>query len=190
MGATSTHKPAGLKPADYFADYFTHGEIIASAARRNPTFSPGCGDWQYEFYAAVRYLEPHPHAGEVFGFVVLYSVSPGSYYNFTYKDMDETMGPGADNAPRAVLEALTATEHEYANAWRARCWENVKREEAKPRVSRGARIRFSTPLTFTGGFHTSEDTVFEVLRRDELRVVDAGMRVRIPRWRTRDFSVA
>ncbi|WP_345188954.1 hypothetical protein [Microbacterium panaciterrae] len=114
MGATSTHKPAGQKPAEYFADYFTHGEIIASAARRNPSFSPGCGDWQYEFYAAVRYLEPHPHAGEVFALVVLYSVAPGSYYNFTYKDMDETMGPGASSAPRAVLEALTPTDHEYA----------------------------------------------------------------------------
>ncbi len=96
MGATSTHKPAGQKPAEYFADYFTHGEIIASAARRNPTFSPGCGDWQYEFYAAVRYLEPHPHAGEVFALVVLYSVAPGQLLQL------HVQGHGRDHGPRCL----------------------------------------------------------------------------------------
>jgi hypothetical protein len=111
---------------------------------------------------------------------VLYRVSPSSFYNFTYKDMDETVGPGAYHAPRRVLEALTPTEHEYANQWRARCWANLELEEAKPRVHRGDRIRFAEPFTFSGGLQTTTDTVFEVIERDVLRLVDHGLRVKIP----------
>lgn len=185
MGATSTHKTAGVSVSDYFADYFTNATIIASGTRRDPDYIGGSYDWPYEFYAAVRYNDGHPHAGEVFAFVVLYSVAPSSYYNFTYKDMDETVGPGAVHAPRRVLEALTPTDHEYANQWRAACWANLELEEAKPRVRRGDHIRFAEPFTFGGGLQTTTETVFEVEGRDVLRVIDHhGVRVRIPRSST------
>ena len=81
MGATSTHKTAGVSVRDYFADYFTNATIIASGTRRDPDYVGGSYDWPFEFYAAVRYNDGHPHAGEVFAFVVLYSVAPSSYYN-------------------------------------------------------------------------------------------------------------
>ncbi len=190
MGATSVHKEAGVSAAEYFADYFTHGTIIASGTRRDPEYVGGSYDWPFEFYAAVRYDDGHPHAGEVFAFVVLYRVSPSSFDNFTYTDMDETLGPGAYHAPRRVLEALTPTEHEYANQWRARCWANLELEEAKPRVHRGDRIRFAEPFTFSGGLQTTTDTVFEVIERDVLRLVDHGLRVKIPGWRARSFALA
>lgn len=181
MGATSTHKTAGVSVSDYFADYFTNATIIASGTRRDPDYIGGSYDWPYEFYAAVRYNDGHPHAGEVFAFVVLYSVAPSSYYNFTYKDMDETVGPGAVHAPRRVLEALTPTDHEYANQWRAACWANLELEEAKPRVRRGDHIRFVEPFTFGGGLQTTTETVFEVEGRDALRVIDHhGVRAHPP----------
>ena len=55
MGATSTHKTAGVSVSDYFADYFTNATIIASGTRRDPDYVGGSYDWPYEFYAAVRY---------------------------------------------------------------------------------------------------------------------------------------
>ena len=103
---------AGVSVSDYFADYFTNATIIASGTRRDPDYVGGSYDWPFEFYAAVRYNDDHPHAGEVFAFVVLYSVAPSSYFNFTYKDMDESVLPGAVHAPRRVLEALTPTLRE------------------------------------------------------------------------------
>ena len=122
---------------------------------------------------------------------MLYSVAPSSYYNFTYKDMDETMGPGAVHAPRRVLEALTPTDHEYANQWRTACWANLELEEAKPRVRRGDRIRLAEAFTFGSGLQTTAATVFEVVERDVLRVIDHhGVRVRIPRWRARSYALA
>jgi hypothetical protein len=190
MGATSTHKPAGVSVADYFGDYFTSATIIRSGTRRDPDFVAGTYDWQYEFYAAVRYNDGHPHAGEVFAFVVLYSISPRSQHNFTYKEMDETVLPGAVHAPKRVLDALTPTDHEHANEWRRQCRENLARAAAKPRVTRGARIQFAEGLTFTGGLQTTSETVFEVVERDVLRITDRGLTVRIPRWRARNFVLA
>lgn len=109
MGSTSTHKEAVVPVRTFFEHYFTGATIIASGTRRDPDYVAGTVDWPYEFYAAVRYDEGHPHAGEVFAFVVLYAIAPSRYYNFTYKDLDETVGPVASHAPRAVLEALTPT---------------------------------------------------------------------------------
>lgn len=190
MGSTSTHKEAGVTVRAYFERYFTGASIIASGTRRDPEYVSGRFDWPYEFYAAIRYDDDHPKAGEVFAFVVLYSIAPSSYYNFTYKDLDETVGPGAVHAPRAVLEALTSTTHEHAAQWRARCWANLEREEAKPRVRRGERIQFSEPMAFSSGVETTPDTVFELIERDVLHIVDRGIRVRIPRWRTRTYIKA
>ena len=42
MGATSTHKTAGVSVSDYFADYFTNATIIASGTRRDPDYVGGC----------------------------------------------------------------------------------------------------------------------------------------------------
>lgn len=190
MGSTSTHKEAGIPVRSFFAHHFTAGTIIASGTRRNPDYMAGTIDWPYEFYAAVRFDDGHTNAGEVFAFVVLYAIAPSSYYNFTYKDLDETMGPVASHAPRAVLEALTPTTHEHAREWRARCWTNLELTESKPHVRRGERIRFGDPFTFAGGLQTTTDTEFEVIERDVLRVVDRGIRVRIPRWRARRYEKA
>ena len=68
MGSTSTHKEAGVPVRTFFEHYFTGATIIASGTRRDPDYVAGTVDWPYEFYAAVRYDEGHPHAGEVFAF--------------------------------------------------------------------------------------------------------------------------
>ena len=189
MGATSTHKPAGLSVRDYFADYFTNATIIASGTRKDPNYLAGTIDWPFEFYAAVRYDDGHPNAGEVFAFVVLYRVASRSYYNFSYKDMDETVYPGAVHPPRRVLDALTPTEHEHANNWRRDARANLEISEAKPSVRRGDRVRFDEDFTFSGGLCTTTATVFELLQRDVLRIPDHhGMRVKIPHWRARRYT--
>ncbi len=51
------------------------------------------------------------------------------YFDFTYKEADESMGPVEDRRPRRLLERLEALVPEPPNGWaterRARCWENV-----------------------------------------------------------------
>jgi len=43
------------------------------------------------------------------------------FYNFGYKDMDETAGPGEAKCPVSILALLTETDSEYARNWRERC---------------------------------------------------------------------
>lgn len=43
------------------------------------------------------------------------------YYNFGYKDMDETMIPCYYDCPKGILDLLTPTDNENANIWREKC---------------------------------------------------------------------
>ncbi|MGG1910547.1 hypothetical protein AB1285_27360 [Microbacterium sp. NRRL B-14842] len=139
----------------------------------------------------MRYNDGHPHAGEVFAFVVLYSVARPATTTSRTRTWTRRSAPAQSTHTRRVLEALTPTDHEYANQWRAACWANLELEEAKPRVRRGDHIRFAEPFTFGGGLQTTTETVFEVEGRDVLRVIDHhGVRVRIPRWRARSYALA
>lgn len=58
------------------------------------------GTW----YAAVRNIA----RDEVFGVVVLVRWSRDPYYNITYKDMDESMGPSQAECPERILKLLDA----------------------------------------------------------------------------------
>ena len=67
------------------------------------------------YYAAIK------HDDEVFGFVGLTATDMRQVYNFGYKDMDETMGPGYNDCPKGILDLLTPTDNVAANEWRAAC---------------------------------------------------------------------
>ena len=47
------------------------------------------------------------------------------YYNFAYKDMDESYGPCQCDCPKGILDLLSPTENEYALQWRKACYENI-----------------------------------------------------------------
>ena len=74
------------------------------------------------YYAAVAV------ENEVIAAVTLTRVDNKEYCNFAYKPMDETMGPCEDNCPKGILDLLTPTDSEYANDWRKRCYESLKKK--------------------------------------------------------------
>jgi hypothetical protein len=78
-------------------------------------------------YAAIRNKE----TGEVFALVCLLGYRKNDYYNFGYKDMDETMGPCESECPQRILKLLTPTDSEWANQWRKRCQDYHERRAAK-----------------------------------------------------------
>jgi hypothetical protein len=82
------------------------------------------------YYAAVKRTkfatETEPEDSCVFAAVVLTSVDNKDYHNFSYKDMDETVGPYQYSCPKSILDLLSPTDNEYANAWRERCYEVLK----------------------------------------------------------------
>lgn len=82
------------------------------------------------YYAAVKVTtyatEINPEKVQVIAAVVLTAVDSKSYYNFSYKDMDETVGPYKYDCPKSILDLLTPIENEWANNWRNKCYENIK----------------------------------------------------------------
>lgn len=87
------------------------------------------------YYAAITSLKEVADKGMVdipineqktFGVVFLTSVDMKDYYNFSYKDMDETCGPNKHDCPKGILNLLSPTNNEYALHWRNQCWKNIE----------------------------------------------------------------
>ena len=69
------------------------------------------------WYAALELFRPD-QAREVVGVICLVRYNPRDRegYVFGYKDMDETMGPCEAECPAAILDLLTPTDDQHANA--------------------------------------------------------------------------
>lgn len=94
------------------------------------------------YYAAIRRTDKETGENYVFGCVCLTSVDNKNYCNFSYKDMDENMGPAESRCPLGILYLLSPTENEYALAWRQRCRDNAKNKNSLSRLPVGAVIEF------------------------------------------------
>jgi hypothetical protein len=176
MGWTSTHREAGQADRAYFEAEFPitlreQGEIVASSTVRGV------------FYAAVRDRADD----RVWALVVLVQRGRG-WFNFTYKEMDETAGPGAYDAPAAVLDALTATDNEWATEWRPACRARLAAKAARPAVKPGALVTFEHPLRFGNGDELA--TLRLVSRSTFAHPEEPRLRYRVPNWRDRAHTVA
>lgn len=86
------------------------------------------------------YEEIPENEREVLGVVMLTGTRDGKW--FSYKLIDETMGPNACDCPKSVLDALTSIDNEYAQDWRKRCRERL----TKPNLS---KLPIGTEIEFT-----------------------------------------
>ncbi len=141
-------------------------------------------------YAAVERVTKATGEREVWAAVVLLDRRKNDYYNFGYKDMDESMGPCEDECPERILSLLTPTDSQYALAWRERCWRRIRERASKPRLKVGQTVKFSSPLSFTDG--STADT-FEVERGRgstfHFRAVTTRRLYRIGNYREREYTV-
>ena len=112
------------------------------------------------YYAAVKPLKKCGSDGKevvdipeeeqkVIGVVFLTSTDSKDYFNFAYKDMSETMGPYESNCPKSILDLLSPTDNEYANAWRQRCLDNLEKKKDKDALGNlpvGSVIKVTLPF--------------------------------------------
>ena len=73
------------------------------------------------YYGAIEQVNTITKERKVFAVVTLTSVNNKEYYNFSYKDMDETEHPFYYDCPESILKLLTPTDNENANIWREKC---------------------------------------------------------------------
>ena len=136
MGWTSIH-----------ATHYKNGKVDRKA-ECDAYFMEGLNRGYYEvlkssmvgrvYYAAVKPLKKYDkdtngneiivdipiNEQQVFGVVFLTSIDNKDYHNFSYKDMDESMGPCYYDCPKGILDLLSPTDSEWANNWR----KNVEKE--------------------------------------------------------------
>lgn len=125
------------------------------------------------YYAAVqkikRYLgndendEPMyesipANSRRVFAVIIITAVQNKEYFNFSYKDMDETMEPFYYDCPESILKLLSPTDDEYALRWRKKCRELAAHKKTLSMLSEGTVIEFISPYDMTSGIKEG-DTV-------------------------------
>ena len=116
------------------------------------------------YYAAIKRTtfatETEPEESAVHGLVCLTSVNMKDYFNFSYKDMSESMGPYQHNCPKGILDLLSPTDSEWANEWRKKCYENLKAKKDPNNLNNlpvGTVIEVVMP--FDTKYHTKGDKV-------------------------------
>ena len=97
------------------------------------------------YYAAVKILKKYigknekgeyqysdipPSEQETFAVIFLTSTNMKDYYNFSYKDMDETVGPYSYDCPKSILDVLSPTDSEYAKKWRKKCYDKIEKQKS------------------------------------------------------------
>jgi hypothetical protein len=101
------------------------------------------------FYAAIK----NKATGKVFCAVYLIRWAPRSYYNFSYKGMDEFCGPVEANCPLRIIKLLSPlNDEDDPNGW-ARAWREkvAKYWATRNTINSGGIIKTEKPVSFTGG---------------------------------------
>lgn len=127
----------------YHATYYDNRGRIDRKKELDSYFKPDNG-WRVlkssmvgsVYYAAVQTEDC------VFAAVFLTSTDMKDYFNFSYKDMDETMHPYYYDCPKSILNLLSPTENKSANEWRQNC------EKYRNKAARLRKLPVGTVIEF------------------------------------------
>lgn len=130
---------------EYHASYYKNGKVDRKTECDNHFDENKCKVLKSAmvgstYYAAVA-IE-----NKVIAAITLTHTDNKKYDNFAYKGMDETYGPYESNCPKGILDLLTPTDNEYANAWRKRCYENLSKKNNPNSLSKlpvGSVIKYT-----------------------------------------------
>lgn len=179
MGWSWEHKSRGIKVTDLIRDNLTW----ESDTSKNTCLDVALVRLRTA-YAAVERIDKATGEREVWAAVFLLGYAPNDYYNFGYKDMSESMGPCEAECPERILKQLTPTDSEWANQWREKCWENLKKRKAVNALLKvGGRYKLTRTVAFVDGAEL-DDVVVERLKGQYVTVTRPGGwgRYRLPRY--------
>lgn len=170
MGWTSLYRDRGMSHKAFFENEFSSIEIMDTHQAKN-----------------VVYMKCRSKKnGTKFAMVVLFQWTKG-HYNFTYKDMDETMGPCECSCPLRIIEGLDPPVGEYAAEWRRRVREYNADRQPAPKI--GQTIKLAVPLKFSNGYIGDTFTVVRFGKRGRAYRNQDGQLFRIVGLNGRKFSV-
>ena len=159
----------------YHAEHYKNGKIDRKA-ECDAYFLEGLNRGFYEvpksamvgstYYAAVKplkksggkdengnyiYVDIPKEEQRIFAVVFLTSTNMKDYFNFSYKDMDETCGPCHNECPKSILDLLSPIDNEYANEWRKACYKYHEEKKKYKTISMsrlpvGSVIKVTMPV--------------------------------------------
>jgi len=138
MGWTGCHREKGMSHREFFEQEFPLGLGRDGTVLDSATIG-------HTWYAAVQ----DKADGNVWALVIIFQWSR-DWSNFTYKEMDETMGPLEDRCPARILDRLSPTEHEYALQWRERCRLYQAHRARLAKIEKGDALDFDGRCTLYG----------------------------------------
>lgn len=179
MGWTFTHREPGISNLDFFRQQFDSDNPAGTFKVLEAFSKPD---------AVYLLCQRKPKDAEDYiTFVVVCAIrrNPKDYYNFGYKDMDETVWPYYYAAPLHWLKQLSPPYNESAQNWRYKVEEY--HSFVKPKI--GDTLVFDAPLKFTDG-HTSFE--FKVVKFKGGRAYesrDNGALYKIKNLRSLKFTI-
>lgn len=87
------------------------------------------------YFAAIK----NTRTNDVWAFICLTQSDRKNYYNFYYKDMDETVVPGDCRCPVSILKELTPTDSKNANEWRKACMDYHEKKKSRIKLDKTKR---------------------------------------------------
>ena len=163
MGWTTTYKPVGTSVDSFFDKEFA-GSSIEFVGK-------GCLKNFSEYYRACYNKKTNTY----FALVCRIHFERDSYYNFSYKDMDESEGPYFYNCPKRIMDIIERSQpvNDMSKEWRMKVHKVLD-----TKLTKGKVITFKKPLDF-GEF--SENT-FRYLGNNKFRSMNHGGVYTIPKW--------
>ena len=139
MGWTFTHKEKSVSVKEFFEKEY-NSDLVKILDVKVVAMKTA--------YIAVQRTD---HKGEtiVFAAVCLLDYRNKDWFNFGYKDMDETMWPNEAKCPPAILNLLTETDNENALNWRAECRNNIVKVGKINSLTVGDIIKFERYFSFS-----------------------------------------
>ena len=162
MGWTSVNKPKGMSLDEFFDKEFKCDslKLIGKGYTKNLS----------EYYRACYNVEK----GVYFALVCKIHFGKG-YYNFSYKDMDESENPYLYNCPKRITDIIERSQpvNDMSKEWRMKVHKVLD-----TKLTKGKVITFEKPIDF-GEF--SENT-FRYLGNNKFRSMNHGGVYTIPKW--------
>ena len=168
MGWTSVNKPKGMSLDEFFDKEFKCDSLkfIGKGYTKNLS----------EYYRACYNVEK----GVYFALVCKIHFGKG-YYNFSYKDMDESENPYLYNCPRRIMGIIDRSQpiNEYAKKWREQVHKILD-----IKLKTGTIVQFPDGIIFGG----RADDTFKYLGAKKFLSMKYGIVVHITRWKTYTFK--
>ena len=163
MGWTTVHKPVGTSVDSFFDKEFA-GSSIEFVGK-------GCLKNFSEYYRACYNKKTNTY----FALVCRIHFERDSYYNFSFKDMDESEGPYFYNCPKRIMDIIERSQpvNDMSKEWRMKVHKVLD-----TKLDKGKVITFKKPIDF-GEF--SENT-FRYLGNNKFRSMNHGGVYTIPKW--------